>query len=111
MKKIIKSKFLFYESNTCNYGQLLLNNNVILTVKSDLFNNKIHLTKLNILEKLYNDKLISYTTLIFILYKNNKVINYKSDLYFLQVLIEFGWESGTLFKNKKKYEKIIFFKK
>jgi len=106
MLKFFKLHFLVYKSNINNYGQVLLNNNIILTIKSNLFNkNKISYKFL----KLYLiNKKIKYTTLIFLLNKSNKNINVKSSYSFLKFLTELSWESGILLKNRKKIKTITF---
>jgi hypothetical protein len=111
MKKKNNLNSLLYKSNTFNYGQLLLNNIVILTIKSDFFKNKSSSLQVKVLKILYNNKIISYTTLIFFLNKTKKIINSKSDFSFLKVLTELGWESGILVKNNKKCKSIIYHKK
>tara|TARA_R110001592_G_scaffold150202_3_gene375984 strand:- start:11141 stop:11485 length:345 start_codon:yes stop_codon:yes gene_type:complete len=113
MQKIIKLNSLLYKSNNFNYGQLLLNKNIILTVRSDLLNKNIYFKKIKKLEKLlilYNKKIISYTTLNFLVKKNNKIINTKSNYSFLKILTELSWESGILIRNKEKINNITFSK-
>ena len=114
MRKIIKINSLLYKSNNFNYGQLLLNKNIILTIRSDFLNNTISSTKIKKFEKLlnlYNNKIISYTTLKFLLNKNNKSISIKSDYSFLNLLTEFSWESGLLINKNKQSKSITFTKK
>ena len=106
-----KLKSLLHKSNTFNYGQLLLNNVVILTIKSNLFKSKDFLLKVEIFEKLYNNKIISYTTLIFFLNKEKKIVGAKSNFSFLKILTELGGESGILLENKKECKNIIFYGK
>ena len=108
MQKIIKQNSLLYKSNNFNYGQLLVNKNIILTLRSDLLNNNFNLTKIKRFEKLldlYNKEVISYTTLKFL---TNKKFNIKSDYSFLKVLTELSWESGILIKNNTKINFLNF---
>jgi hypothetical protein len=108
-KKNLKS--LLYKSNTFNYGQLLLNNIVILTVKSEFLSFKKSDLTVRILKKLYNDKRISYTTLSFFFKKTKKLITYKADVSFLKLLTELAWESGLLLEKKIKCKCITFYGK
>ena len=102
MQTILKVNSLLYKSNNFKYGQLLLNKNIILTTRSDLLTKHISLKSIKNFEKLvnlYNNKIISYTTLKFLLNKFNKNLNTSSDYSFLKLLLELSWESG-IFLNK-----------
>lgn len=103
---MIKFNSLLYKSNKFNYGQILINNKVILTNRSDL-----HITEnLNIREKkilnLYNKKIISYSTFKYLLSKIDNNFN-KKNYFFFKIMGELVWESGLLKKSKN----IIFIKK
>jgi hypothetical protein len=115
MQKINKINSILYKSNKFNYGQLLVNNNVLLSVRSDILQNKFILSnkfiKFNKLLNLYNKKIISYNTFNFLSKKLNLISKKSNFKYsFLNVLVEFAWESGLLLKDKKKTKKLTFIK-
>ena len=77
MQKINKINSIVYKSNKFNYGQLLINNKVLLSVRSDILKNKFILSnkvsKFNKLLDLYNKEIISYSTFYFLSKKLNFV--------------------------------------
>jgi uncharacterized cysteine cluster protein YcgN (CxxCxxCC family) len=100
MQKIIKSKILFYNSNKFNYGQLLINKNIILTIKSSLLTNYEHdysyrNKTFNKCILLFNNKIISYNSLNLLCAKNYKTIKVKDKYRFSKLLTELIWESGV----------------
>jgi len=106
-----KLKPLLYKSNHFNYAQLTLNDDIILSLRSDLFNKDSLHREVESLEKLtllYNNNIISYNTLRFFIKKRNKVITFKSDYSFLKALVELSWESGILLNNDNKINNITF---
>jgi hypothetical protein len=111
MQKINKLNFLLHKSNNFNYGHLLLNKNIILTLRSDLYQtNTYSIKKFEKLLVLHNNKRISYTSFRFLLNKTSKKITSKSDYSFLKTLTELSWESGILVNNKKRIKSITFTK-
>ena len=115
-----KIRPILKKSNKHKYAQVLIENEVILTTRSDSsskycqnnYKNEVH--NLSRLSKnseefkkliiLYNDKKISYRTLKFLIDKFSKIESY-TDLY-LNLITEFSMESGFI-KNTKKFS---FFK-
>jgi hypothetical protein len=95
----MRKNYLLYKSNNHNYGQILVNNVVLLTINPILFNNKIKFIEFKTIKKLYNTRIISCITLNFLL--NKKTIKSNSDCFFLQILTELGLESGILYKKCK----------
>ena len=112
MKNKIKLNSLLTKSNKFNYAQLLTNDNVMLTVRSDIgISKELVIKNSNEFTKvidLYNNKIIKYSTLLFILNKFNRIDGLKSDYSYLNVLVELGWESGILLDRNKKLKKLSF---
>ena len=105
MRKLKNLKSVIYNSNKFKYGQMIVKNDVILTIRSDfLSHQKILINKeiyfFNLLN-LYNSNNISYTTIKFLLKKFNLVNKLESNYSFLNLLTEFSWESGII-SNKER---------
>jgi hypothetical protein len=102
-------KTLLYKSNKFNYGQILVDNEVLLTNGSNLYigkNNSFKEKKeFKKLLGLYNTKKISYTTLNFLNKKFNDKFDNNKNYSFLNILIELSWESGIFSKKNINFRK------
>lgn len=116
MKYLFKLKSTLRVSNQYYYGQILKDNRVVLTLRSDmpqqkvfLLNNTLLLRRSSLcLKKIcesYNNGDISYTTFCYIYIKLG-ALKEEDNNNFLKNLTEFSWESGLFNENKN-----LFFKR
>jgi hypothetical protein len=107
----MKINSIVNKSNNFKYARVLINNNIVLSTRSDIKisnHNKVTEQK-NLVGALdlYNSNRIKYSTFLYIQKKFSKLYsNNKSVLSFLTVLTELSWESGLVLNRE-----LIFTKK